>query len=1025
MATLALSVGGALVGGSLFPAGLTFFGTTLSGAAVGQAVGGLAGAAVDALWLAPSLPRQRIEGPRLEELRVTGGDYGSGIPLAYGGSFRGAGTVIWMSPIEEKRKEDSEGGGKGGGPEVETVTFQYRASLALALCAGPIAGLRRLWADGHVIWEHGRERPTGADSLTVHLGDEEQLPDPLIEAQEGAGLVPAFRGLAYLVIERLRLDLHGNRLPNLVAEVYLPPSRVRLADAVADLCRRAGVEPVNTTGLEARPLNGYVVPRVMSAREALEPLQRAYFFDARETEAGLVCRPMARTILHDVEADDLGAGPEGRPAPRLPVTRADALSLPRAIAVQYADAAREGQSGLQQARRQQSGSHVETELQLPVTLHAGQAREVAERTLALAWQQRERGELALPSAWRRIAAGDLLRVPQPGPEGERRRVLRVLETARPASGELQLSVVSDAAAGDGGYHLPRRPGAIAPVPSSPFPRPPSATRLLLLDLPALREEDDEAGLYVAMAPETPARPWPGALLYRVIDGDLVELLEQAAPAAIGETAGTLGPGPATHWDRAAELLVQLDDPAGLFESRSDAAVLAGQNALLVGQEILQFGQAEALGAGLWRLTRLLRGRLGTEAAITGHGAAETVVQLSADGLRRLPLPLGALGQTRDYRAVTFGTDPDLPPTHAFAGAGRALRPWSPAHLRAQRAESGDWQVSWRRRDRLDRGWRDGVDTALSEASESYQVQVLDGAAVVRQAAVAAATGWAYTAAMQTSDWGGPQDSLALRVRQMSAAVGGGDWAEGAFAAPGFSPDLWLDAGDIGSEHLRVDGADLLAEAWPAKTGGHEFLQPTGSLQPLYSADAANGRPALWFDGSGPRMAAGASLLGLLNGAPGCTAFGVVRYGATNAVHYWLMVSAAGDNTMRFGAAGHSGGQYRSSHKRLDSETSANLTPGTRNASAFVIQEITADPGADASSLWADGVLQGSGAPFTSTGPYEAADSQEIALGRTAGGATFAMHGWVAEILVWRRVLDAEERAAVRAYLAGKYGIALP
>ena len=128
-------------------------------------------------------------------------------------------------------------------------------------------------------------------------------------------------------------------------------------------------------------------------------------------------------MLHEVAGDDLGAGPEGRPAARLAVTRADALALPRAIAVQYADAQRDQQPGVQQARRQASGSYVETELQMPQVLWADEARAVAEVTLDLAWRQRERAEVALPSAARRLVAGDLLRLP----DGERGRIYRVLE----------------------------------------------------------------------------------------------------------------------------------------------------------------------------------------------------------------------------------------------------------------------------------------------------------------------------------------------------------------------------------------------------------------------------------------------------------------------------------------------------------------------------------------------------------------------------------------------------------------------
>ena len=50
-------------------------------------------------------------------------------------------------------------------------------------------------------------------------GGEDQLPDPLIEAAEGHGRTPAFRGLAYLVFEDLPLENFGNRIPNITAEV--------------------------------------------------------------------------------------------------------------------------------------------------------------------------------------------------------------------------------------------------------------------------------------------------------------------------------------------------------------------------------------------------------------------------------------------------------------------------------------------------------------------------------------------------------------------------------------------------------------------------------------------------------------------------------------------------------------------------------------------------------------------------------------------------------------------------------------
>src|SRR5690606_7657774 len=65
-------------------------------------------------------------------------------------------------------------------------------------------------------------------------GDEEQLPDPKIEAVEGTGRVPAYRGIAYVVFEDLDLGRFGNRVPQFSFEV-MRPAQGAFAEKVPDL----------------------------------------------------------------------------------------------------------------------------------------------------------------------------------------------------------------------------------------------------------------------------------------------------------------------------------------------------------------------------------------------------------------------------------------------------------------------------------------------------------------------------------------------------------------------------------------------------------------------------------------------------------------------------------------------------------------------------------------------------------------------------------------------------------------------
>ena len=62
--------------------------------------------------------------------------------------------------------------------------------------------------------------------MRSYTGSESQTPDPLIVAKEGADNAPAYRGLAYVVFERLPLADFGNRIPQLSFEVMRPVGRL-------------------------------------------------------------------------------------------------------------------------------------------------------------------------------------------------------------------------------------------------------------------------------------------------------------------------------------------------------------------------------------------------------------------------------------------------------------------------------------------------------------------------------------------------------------------------------------------------------------------------------------------------------------------------------------------------------------------------------------------------------------------------------------------------------------------------------
>jgi len=60
-----------------------------------------------------------------------------------------------------------------------------------------------------------------------------------------------------------------------------------------------------------------------------------------------------------------------------------------------------------------------------------------------------------------------------------------------------------------------------------------------------------------------------------------------------------------------------------------------------------------------------------------------------------------------------------------------------------------------------------TDVPMSEASESYELEILSGATVKRTLQVATPA-FTYTVAMQTADFGGPVTSIDVRIYQIGA-----------------------------------------------------------------------------------------------------------------------------------------------------------------------------------------------------------------------------------------------------------------
>lgn len=272
MATILLSAAGASIGAGF---GGSILG--LSGAVIGRAMGATLGRIIDQRLMGPG--SQPVETGRIDRFRLTGASEGAPVGQVWG-RMRVSGQVIWASRFLETATT-SGGGGKGAPPTPKVTEYSYSVSLAVALCEGEITRVGRIWADGVEI---GRDDVT----MRVYTGSEDQLPDPKMEAVEGVGAVPAYRGTAYVVFEDLDLGAFGNRVPQFSFEVLRPAQGPQI-DAVPDLVHGiSGVALIPGTGeyaLATTPVHFAIAPGENISANIHSPAGKTDFAVSLETLA--------------------------------------------------------------------------------------------------------------------------------------------------------------------------------------------------------------------------------------------------------------------------------------------------------------------------------------------------------------------------------------------------------------------------------------------------------------------------------------------------------------------------------------------------------------------------------------------------------------------------------------------------------------------------------------------------------------------------------------------------------------------
>ncbi|OJW77971.1 phage tail protein [Thiobacillus sp. 65-1402] len=463
---------------------------------------------------------------------------------------------------------------------------------------------------------------------------------------------------------------------------------------------------------------------------------------------------------------DFGAGlPNGKPRPWYEIKTTQDKELPNEVSVSYSSPEQDYAKALQYSRLPGvSGSAQKANVDLPVAMAPEEANSIAFRHQYLMWGERDKFTFNVTRTLAEYEPGDTIPIPFDGVETP----FRIERVDRGANGLIKIEAVP---------HLPdvvRYTATFAGARTASGARSmpgPVATVYEFFEAPLARDAEENPEGF--LAPLTGYSGWRGADVLRSPDSGASWTTEatRRAPARLGTAYGPFGGGVSGGLiDRKTYIAVSL--PQGTLESVTLDQMLAGANPAMIGDEVVHYQNAVLQGDGSYLLSVFLRGCRGTEWAIDGHVGNERFLVLD-ENVNRMPMPLANIGRPFDYKVVSVGEDPVDITACLYIALGRALKPYSPCHLKATRNGSGDIALTWLRRTRIGGLWRDNVDAMLSEDFEAYEIDVLSDADVVLATYTATSHTATITAAQQTALFGGLKPGMKVLIYQLSASVGRG------------------------------------------------------------------------------------------------------------------------------------------------------------------------------------------------------------------------------------------------------------
>lgn len=627
-------------------------------------------------------------------------------------------------------------------------------------------------------------KPSLMGDISTYYGSHNQPKNTWMTNHVGDHNNPAYRYQSYMVIENLILHDFGNRVPNAEVE-FKADTTVTASYFFANMLVAAGLtqSEFETTGVDG-DIQGYVVRGPTAPSKAFQPIMIEHDVTTQETDGKI--KFFSRQNADTLELDDshLGAYMHGsEPPPRVTIADVDTAGLPNEVLVKFQNI--HNKLEMDEAKAMHNAplgdaKDTKTYNLNNVAMSKAEAMAIAQRLLYQPYFARSVA-FTLPGNNFWAQEGDILKFTHPIEADSADDIftyyIHVLKKERGSNYLINVEGVM--------YW----PGMTYEWEDTQAPDMPTLGAGgdkfdgRVIDCAPLSDDHlQQMGVYVTGTILSPDSPWHGGAVYfSDDDSDYQLLFKFARRGEVGTVAGTLGGGAdATVIDR--ENTVQVCMQNGELASCTEDEVRAGKNRAIIGDEIVGFQTATLIstqpGSYFYELSNLMRGLRNTEDQIDGHSTGELFFVLNPGTVHFHPLNIRWHGKSTYLKVIPAHREESdyTGVQHTFRGG--TLRPFGPALVRGSRSATNNLTITWLRRSRaVTRIFGTAASPRIEGDRVRFEIDIYDGAEVVRTIEVTNVEETVYTAAMQTTDGLTPGDPVTLKIYEISPLVGRGKKTE--------------------------------------------------------------------------------------------------------------------------------------------------------------------------------------------------------------------------------------------------------